>query len=409
MTCVGEGVQFDPSVRIDVHYGLSVGNDVIVGKDVYIDAQGGVALCNGVRVCEHATIVSSTPMPANAKSPDMPDERIWSEVFIGPNAWIGPGACVLPGVTIGEGARIAPGAVVLKDVPAYATYGESHAGCDLEAAVSILRGPESDLPATDPTGGVMRTGREVLPQICFVASTGRAGSQTIADILGMHPHVVAKHEPRNALIKLSTDYAHGLLTREEAKSTLERMYLDGSVFHEDRTYVESDLKYFNLFPILNEIFPEAKFIWLIRSGDKVVTSTFSRSWFSDSSQDVWHSVFWFYHKFRVQGDLSGDLSVEEWAMMTPFQRNCWYWAYVNATIERDFAALAPERKLFLRLEDLDARVDDLLAFLGRGHADLTVKRTNEAFYKKTGPDSWTEEQKADFERICGPMMKRLYG
>ena len=82
--------------------------------------------------------------------------------------------------------------------------------------------------------------------------------------------------------------------------------------------------------------------------------------------------------------------------------------YVNEKIEDDLSGIPASRKMLLRLEDLNARVDELLSFLGAEQIDLNVERTNEAFYRKAGPDTWSEEQKLDIERICGPLMQRLY-
>ena len=178
---------------------------------------------------------------------------------------------------------------------------------------------------------------------------------------------------------------------------------------ENRIHVESDLKYFNLLPILNDIFPDAQFIWLMRSGYDVVTSTYSRSWFADKSHPVWRKIEWHYHKFRVQGDLSGDVSVDQWKSMNSFQRNCWYWTYVNQTIERDLSAIPKSQTMVLRLEDLEDRASEVLEFLGMDAVDLQVRTSNAAFYSKLGPDSWSPQQRADFENWCGPLMRRLYG
>ena len=408
-TCVGTGVQIDPSVHIVAGLGLSVGNDVQIGRNAYIDAEGGVMLGSGVRVGEGVTILSSLPMPQTAQTPGLHNEHVWAEVFIGDGVRIGPGACIMPGVSIGKGALIEAGTLVTSNVPAGTAFGCTHACGPKNAMPPVLLDDSSAIPATDPTALRPLKARVQQPDICFVASTGRSGSTTIANLLNDHPDIIAKHEPRLSLVKLSTEYAHGILSRAQTKARLERMFLDGSVFHEDRVYVESDLKYFNLFPILSEIFPEARFVWLVRNGYDVVTSTYARSWFGDSSHPVWNSVPWLFHKYRVQGDHSGDVTPEDWATMTPFQRNCWYWAYVNRTIERDMAEIPGDRTFLLRLEELGSVTDDLLSFLGFGHVDLEARQTNKAFYDKAGPDTWSNTQKADFERICGPMMKRLYG
>lgn len=102
--------------------------------------------------------------------------------------------------------------------------------------------------------------------------------------------------------------------------------------------------------ILAQIFPNSKFIWLTRSADEVIASSVGRSWYADENHPIWNRIPWFYHAYRVQGDLCGDLEKEQWRRMTPFEKNCWYWQYVNNTIKTDIANLAPARTIHVRIE-----------------------------------------------------------
>lgn len=409
MQCAGANVRVDPSVRLDCPFGLSIANNVLIGADTYIDAQAGVIVCDGVEISDSVSILSSLPLPEHSRDPELPDERLWSEVFIGPDAKIGAHVCILPGVSIGEGAEIAPGTIVDRDVPAHARLGFPAFGNEGLSPVKIA-GPEaSAFPVTDPTAGRPVTGRERRPNISFIVTTGRAGSSTIVDVLNRHEQIVAKHEPRHQLIKLSTDYAYGLVSTEQALEAIERLYLDGSVYHPDRHYVESDQKLFNLIPLLRQVLPDARFVWLIRDGRKVVASTYARSWFADSSHPVWRQVMWFYHRYRVAGDLSGAVPGGDWAGMSAFERNCWYWAYVNETIEQAFEDVPPDRKMMVRLEELKDSVPELLSFMGVEKTDLPVQVKNEAFYAKTDAEAWAPEQVAAFNRFCSPLMERIYG
>lgn len=407
--CIGENVRIDPSVRIDVVFGLAIGNNVSIGPGTYIDAQAGLILCDGVQIADSVSILTSLPLPSNVANPQLAEDRAWGEVFIGRNVKIGARACIFPGVTIGEGAEIAPGTIVLANVPAFERRGFTAATAPEQPLSPEQLRQGYEMPMSDPAAAPPVIGRIRRPDITFVASTGRSGSTAIVDLLSQHSHIVARHEPRNQITKLSTDYAHGLISRDEARASLERLYLDGTVYHPDRLYVESDQKYFNLIPILQDILPDARFVWLIRSAYDVVASTFSRSWYGDPSHPVWYGVKWFYHKYRVAGDDCGAMTVQEWASMSPFERNCWYWSYVNETIARDLSSVPKERQMLLRLEELGARSDELVGFLGGEAESLSVVKSNEAFYKKIEAVDWTPEQHQAFERICGPMMKKIYG
>ncbi|HUG41894.1 MAG TPA: hypothetical protein VMM12_15500 [Longimicrobiales bacterium] len=67
--------------------------------------------------------------------------------------------------------------------------------------------------------------------------------------------------------------------------------------------------------------------------------------------------------YRLLRDSCGDVPTEQWAAMTQFERNCWYWSYVNRILERQVELLQPDRWRRVRLEDLDAVAPSLFEFL----------------------------------------------
>ena len=158
--------------------------------------------------------------------------------------------------------------------------------------------------------------------IFFILSTGRSGTKTIAESLSGLP-----------------DYRYGRLKDESLRQFLletRQPIVNGEV------YGESNQTLSLIVPVLAKSFPKAKFIWLIRSGLDVVSSIFSRQWYTGHSAN--HDRYedcpplekaWI--DGRIMGDLCGDVPFAKWKKMNPFARCCWYWAYVNRTIEKDLS------------------------------------------------------------------------
>ncbi|MBU2359445.1 MAG: hypothetical protein KKB02_11020 [Alphaproteobacteria bacterium] len=414
---IGHFVRIDPTVCIVGPSGLSIANNVHIGRNCHLRADGGLWIGENTQISRNVTIYSSDHRFRDADALPFDNSRTWRPVAIHANVWIGMDVCILPGVTIGEGAIIGMGSVIAKDVPPFAIVGPQPFRMLGERDPAHYRdiqterrfgGRDGRLLPPSVVSGYRPAGRSAAPDICFVASTGRSGSTTISDVLGTNTTIVSRHEPRLQLVKWSTDYLHGEISEQEITERLGEMFLDRSHFDAGRTYLESDQKYFNLIGSLCRILPEAKFIWLVRSGVDVVASGMRRSWFSDPSHKNWDVVHWYFHAYRPRGDLAGAMSPAEWQAAGPFERNCWYWDFVNRRIRADLADLPDTRKLYLRLEDMSNRLSDLQTFLGTGHSALKSKESNAALHAKHHVAQWTEQERAIFSRRCGALMAELY-
>ncbi|MEM9354948.1 MAG: hypothetical protein AAGB04_01930 [Pseudomonadota bacterium] len=231
---------------------------------------------------------------------------------------------------------------------------------------------------------------------------------SFAHWLNSHERIRGRHESRLQLVQWSTEYAERRVNRDETLSRLKDLFLDGTVYNPDIIHVESDQKLYNLLPLLSEIFPRARFVWLVRSGYDVVSSLVGRGWYSqepDSFQR--NNVAWWWNNWRVQGDRT-DPPASNWIEMTQFEKCAWYWAHANARIESTIGELRADHVLRTRLEDMEKDAERIAKFCGVGAFKTKVPISNPANHGKYDPAKWTEHEKEVFERWCGPLMRRLY-
>lgn len=249
-----------------------------------------------------------------------------------------------------------------------------------------------------PRNGVLKFGHHHRAKNFFVLTTGRSGSMAIAHALSQHSKIHCLHEAKYRLRRLSFEVEHNLIDRTAAMEIMLDLYKRLG----DRrniVYGESDHKLFNLFPFLREIEPKAKYLWLLRDGRDVVASTYHRGWFSkeDMSTD--------WGKCRINGFGCGEFAEEEWWSLTRFQRNCWYWKYVNDKILTELKKVDPYYWFPVHLEYLSENLNEIQRFLGVQRESLVLEQKNKATYRVVKWQNWTKEERDSFDSICGEMMR----
>ena len=137
-----------------------------------------------------------------------------------------------------------------------------------------------------------------------------------------------------------------------------------------KVYGESNQILSLIVPVLKDAFPKAQFVWLIRSGLDVVASTVARQWYTGHSSN--HNLYencsvlekaWI--DGRILGDCCGDVPSNTWPEMNPFARCCWYWAYINRTIEQDLKDyVTVDRYRMIRLDQIGTDLPDTAKWLG---------------------------------------------
>jgi len=320
-------------------------------------------------------------------------------------------------VTIERGATLeGKGGIVVCDGVTIGKNVNVHSDWNTETPTAKSVFLDTHLSATNLTKkrkqGQKTTALDKGENVFFILSTGRAGSTSIAAILNQHPDIACLHEPNRLLIRLSTEYAHGIKTREEVKQELHYYYGKTSLFP-GVIYGESDHKLFNLAEILAALLPKARFIWLIRHARDFVASVHGRHWFDEPYLQQRLSranlIEQQLIRYRINGYHCGEFTEEAWDAMDQFEKVCWYWQYYNRVIEKQLQSLPADRWHFIRLEELDNSISSLLEFLGVSPVPLKKKKENKAHYERFTPDAWNRDQKASYEKWGKTGMEKWYG
>ena len=239
----------------------------------------------------------------------------------------------------------------------------------------------------------------------FVLSTGRAGTKTIAELLGLSKQVFAYHEPRPLLYGLSRlshqQYDGPLVAKvlQEAFLAARRDLLDFSLVS-GKGYVETSPQVTFLAPAIAAAIPGALFIHLTRNPRDVVRSAMRRKWYEGNPND----------QYRISPK-EGSEELKSWGAYNSFQKNIWLWAETNRWISR-FCARLPGQFLLIRAEDIfdgnEETLEQLYSFLGLAMPpkyrieNLLRKRLNaQTKGQFPEPSKWPEAWNRDLQGIAG--------
>lgn len=213
----------------------------------------------------------------------------------------------------------------------------------------------------------------------------------------------------------------GLLDDSETQKILHETF-GAAVLHSRAAYWgDSSNKLSWLIPDLAALFPEARFVHLVRDGRKVASSYFHKlgnETYDDRSNAALQAFYdgqgampppekpYWWPVPRKTDPLAADFR-----RFNQFQRIAWHWAEINRVAMAALAALPQDRTLFVRLEDLrdsPSLVRELHDFLGLGYADSDFAVFARPHNVNRPEDRLLDEtQRHQFEHIAGPMLERL--
>lgn len=263
-----------------------------------------------------------------------------------------------------------------------------------------------------------------MSQPFFVVSSGRSGTAMMVKALSLAPDIQIKHEYAVLTVQPLAVRRHaGIVNAAQAKKILATTHGAAARLAPTRLWGDSSNKLSWLIPELSSLFPEAKFIHLVRDGRKVASSYFHKlaaECYDDASTaalarylaDPKHAAAPpVEKKYWWPQPVCDDPCTASFPRFDQFQRISWHWAEVNRVIQRDLARLPDERKLLVRLEDLrssPSEVAGIFRFLGVPYLDeffAVFARPHNVNRPIDTP--LTPKQLAQFGRIADSMMERL--
>ena len=198
----------------------------------------------------------------------------------------------------------------------------------------------------------------------FIVSSGRSGTAMLHKALSTVSDVEMHHEYAVDIVQpLAVRRYMGWATREEALETLIATYGAAVAYSRARLWGDSSNKASWLIPELAALFPDAKFIHLVRDGRKVASSYFHKladECYDDRSTAILQAHFDDFHqpapppekKYWWPLPRKDSRDAGPFRKFPQFERIAWHWAELNRVVLEELSRLPADRSLFLRLEDL---------------------------------------------------------
>jgi hypothetical protein len=255
----------------------------------------------------------------------------------------------------------------------------------------------------------------------FIVSSGRSGTQMMEKLFQTFPQVEMHHEYLCTHVQpLAVRHYLGLAALEEVVETLEALHGRAVRYSSCALWGDSSNKLSWLIKGLDTVFPQAKFIHLVRDGRKVVSSFFHKlagECYDDQSAKILqahvddpraHPEPPPEKKYWWPPPRPGTPLAQEFRGFTQFQRICFHWAEINRVILADLGELPPERRRAYKLEELVADREALRDFLNfldlpwHDHLFQLIQRPHNVHTPRDFPLS--PEQTAQFLALAGDMM-----
>ncbi|MCB9208121.1 MAG: sulfotransferase [Ignavibacteriales bacterium] len=228
----------------------------------------------------------------------------------------------------------------------------------------------------------------------FVLSTGRSGTKYLTEIFNLFTQLDVHHSTKPEMIyysKYAYEY-HGKFS-EELKHIIDasRLEIIQEAYLRDRIFVETNNRITFFAYVLAELYPNSKFIHLIRHPGDFVKSGIARNWYKGKDS---HNL----------GRILPKDSAINWEQFSDIEKISWLWNETNQFIEMFKMQLNDNSRLLtLKAEDLFGNKNEIiniLDFIGMKNIDHNIidnklnKKIN-AQSKNNFPDyqNWKKEDK----------------
>lgn len=205
---------------------------------------------------------------------------------------------------------------------------------------------------------------------CWVLSTGRCATVTLTRLFQLCTSANSYHEVIPKLFSIGRDaylYYNDVIKTEKIKNKFlkKRKELFGKAETGNKKYIEIGPHVTFLPYIIDSIFPNSKFIHLVRNPIDVIISGMNRAAYRNHSSD----------KLRIRPRPKSEY-FNDWEKYSQLQKLSWFWMTTNQWIVDFMEGIPKERKLLIHSEDIfENNIDNIFKFI-----DLT-KPNDEAINK----------------------------
>lgn len=210
----------------------------------------------------------------------------------------------------------------------------------------------------------------------FILGSGRCGTFQMMKLLETAPDIEAHHEYLfENILKTAVLYRMGVVDKPEVKALLSKTHIPAVYYSKSNFWVDSSNALPWIVNPLYELFPNARFVHLVRDGRKVVSSfynKFNEVMYDDRNVEIVQD--WLINrvnkmepspekKYWRPFPVKGESYSEEFIGYDRFQRLCYYWQDCNLTIKSALEALPVKQTCTFRLEDIISQPEELKRFL----------------------------------------------
>lgn len=247
----------------------------------------------------------------------------------------------------------------------------------------------------------------------FFLSTGRCGTKWFSDLLQRDRSLAVFHQPVPSLA-LQGRKIYEFLAKEGGKLTEKEKSMIKELFwaaREDhirytyktgKRYLETN-NYITFFaPVLAEIFPDARFVHLVRHPGEFVRSGMSRKYYTETTMD------------RVRLSPVDEEMKSSWNSMGRLSKTAWLWNETNSRIEEMLENMPVSQQTRFIINDMStASVQDLLTFLDISIPEHLInkqlpKKKNTQRHTLDPFSSWKESEKQEVTEITSGLAEK-YG
>lgn len=259
--------------------------------------------------------------------------------------------------------------------------------------------------------------------IIFILGSGRCGTYSFYKALNKLNNIECHHEFFfEPTLRIATLYHMGLAPKSIVKKHILNNHFFSIKNSKKAFWVDSSNALPWIADVLIEIFPNAKFIHLIRHGKKVVSSFYHKhnsEMYTDASVKKLYSylnqikkkqIFSSEKKYWRPIPFKDKKKIKNFLLKGQFYRICKYWSEINKKIENSL--MMAKNSFFMKFEDVHnkKKLISLIKFLKLGNNSL--KTLQDSFKKPvnvTIPKNFKLNRKQNkiFDEVCCKEMKKF--